>query len=187
MIEQLNIPGLFRTVVEKVNLTFSTRVENPFSVHFYYGVHDVVKRQLQSLDQSITMKDMKYPMIWLVTPIDQDEPVGKDYAAELNDLTFLICTKSDATSSNDDRNTKFFEPYLRPIYHEFLKQIDSSYLFSTLSPNSIQHKVKEWPYHSGTGADGSSGKANLFDDFIDCIQIRRMKLQVNHSQQFVNT
>lgn len=184
MSEQLNIPGLFKQIVDKVNTTFSTRLTSPFNVYFYYGVHDVVKKQLQTLDESIFMKDLKFPMIWLVTPIAENCPAGAEYACDLTDVMVLICMKSDSTSSNDARNTSIFETYIRPIYEELKKQMDNSYFFTITSSNSIPHEVREWPYHSGTEA--ASGKMNLFDDFIDCLQIRRMRLQVNHSQNFVN-
>jgi hypothetical protein len=183
--EQRNIPGLFAQVVDRVNTTFYTRLADPFSVYFYHGAHDVVSKQLKSLDNSITMKDLKYPMIWLVTPIRENIPVGTEFACEISDVDILICMKSDSTSSGDERNTAYFEKYLRPIYEELKKQISNSYLFGVLSPNAIPHEAKEWPYHSGTEA--ASGKVNLFDDFIDCLQIRRMKLEINHSQNFVNT
>jgi hypothetical protein len=179
VIEQLNIPGLFRQVATAVSDAL------PFPVYFDYGAYDVVNKNLQSLDQSITMKDRKYPLIWLVTPIREVITPGADYACDLQDIDILICVKSDATSSNDERNAASFATYLRPIYHELLRQIDSSYLFTCTSMKGISHEVREWPYHSGV--ESASGKVNLFNDFIDCIQIRRLRLQVNHSQNFVNS
>jgi hypothetical protein len=176
--EQLNIPGLFKTVVQRVSDAMS------FPVYFDYGAHDVVEKNLVSLDQSITMKDRKYPLVWLVTPIRENIAVGADYACEIQDVDILICMKSDADISNDSRNTLYFDTMLRPIYEELKRQIDRSYLFTVTSHNAIPHEVKEWPYHSGT--ESVSGKKNLFNDFIDCIQIRRLRLQVNHSQNFVN-
>jgi hypothetical protein len=180
--EQLNIPALFRSIAVKVDAKIFTAYG--FNVYFYYGAHDVVAKELKDNDGSITMKDRKYPLIWLVTPIKENIAVGADYACEIQDVDILICMKSDTYSSNDDRNTAYFEAYLRPIYEELKRQIDNSYYFTITSSNAIPHEVKEWPYHSG--AESASTKVNLFNDFIDCIQIRRLRLQVNHSQNFVN-
>jgi hypothetical protein len=177
--EQLHIPTLFKTIVQRVSSEMS------FEVYFDYGVYDVVNKNLESLDNSITMKDRKYPLVWLITPIREVKPVGIDFASDIQDgIDILILKDTDANSSNDDRNVNNFTNYLRPIYKELLRQIDNSYSFTCLSTNAIRHEVKEWPYHSGV--ESVSGKKNLFNDFIDCIQIRRMVLQVNHSQNFVN-
>jgi hypothetical protein len=177
--EQLHIPALFKTIVERV----SDRMT--FPVYFDYGSYDAVSKNLKSLDESVTMKDRKYPLVWLNTPIREVKPVGGEFASQLPDgVDILILMGTDSDSSNDERNTDSFTAYLRPIYKELLNQIDGSYYFDCLSVNSIRHEVKEWPYHSGV--ESVSGKANLFNDFIDCIQIRRMVLNVNHSQTFVN-
>lgn len=179
MSEQINIPGLFQTIAGRVNETFSERLTNPFNVYFDHGVYDTVNKNLQFRDESITLKEAKYPLIWLVTPLRTDKPIGADYAAEILDADILILMGTNNEVSNDERNTKYFEPFLRPIYQEFLRQIDLSCYFDVLSANAIPHEVKEWPYHSGP--EDVSGKFNLFKDFIDCIQIRRLRLKVQPS------
>lgn len=168
MSQTINIPGLFKTVADRVNNALD------FDVFFAHGVYDSVKKELIQKDGSITMKGQKYPLIWLVTPVLQDHLPLSDAAAILPDVQVFILMGTDADWTEDENIEKCFAPYLRPIYDRFLMEIERSGLFQVLSADAIPHEMKEWTYQKTT-----DGKVNLFNDYISAIQIRRMRLLVN--------
>ena len=176
MSQPVNIPSLFEACAAKVNTTYSTRATDPFSVFFDYGHYDAVNKNLVNKDGSITMKD-KYPLIWLVTPFEQRHAVSQDYYCELSGLDILVLTSTDPDSSLADKVAGNFEPRLWPIVRELFKQIADSGLFQVLSEDAITYDyMKDWFYQSGL-----NGKNNLFNDTIDAVQIRNLRLRVNES------
>jgi hypothetical protein len=177
MIEIHHIPGLFETIAGKVNNTFSTRVQDPFTVYFDYGHYDAVNKNLINKDGSITQKD-KYPLIWLITPFGQNPPsLKQDFDCELTGLDFLFVIGTNEEDSISERVDKYFKPRLWPIVQEFKNQIDSSGFFQVLCPDAIPYDyMKDWYYQAGY-----SGKNNLFNDHIDAVQIKNMRLRVNES------
>lgn len=175
MSEIISIPALFKIIVDRVSAVMVDRPVGTY-VHFDYGVYDVVNKNLISKEQSRTMKNMKYPLIWLVTPIQQVKPRAADYYCELPDLQILILMGTEKDISEQERESATFGPFLRPIYDELLNQIDRSCFFQVLSTEAIIHDYKEWSYGSTT-----DGKTHLFNDYIDAIQIKKMRLFVNET------
>lgn len=176
MQKPIDIPSLFKDITAKVSARLQARPVKPFAVYFDHGVYDTVNKNLITKDGSISLKNAKYPLVWLVTPLRQVKPRNADYYCELSDVQILILMGTNDSDSEDARIEKYFEPYLRPIYEELLNEIDRSCFFQVLSADAIPHEMKEWTYQSGT-----EGKYNLFNDFIDAIQIRQMRLLVNES------
>jgi hypothetical protein len=169
---EINIPALFAIIAAKVNTTFSSRTAGPFPVYFEHGVYDAVNRKLVMKSEGITDR-VKYPLIWLVTPINQKPITSGDANCEIEAQFFILCS-ADSDASEDDQIANYFTPYLRPIYKELLNQIDRSCLFQVLSAESIIHEMKEWTYQSTT-----DGKKHLFNDYVNAIQVKGMSLLVN--------
>lgn len=178
MAESIFITDLFECIVIKVDAEMRQRNE-PTSVHFAYGHYNEVTKSLTSKGQGITTKGKKYPLIWLV--MDFKEKFGapdKDYYMELNDLQFFIAIGSNGKASTADRYKKYFKPFLYPIYQEFLYQVFASGFFNCSSPETIPHEKIDRPYWGGQNNLGD-GTTNLFNDFIDAIQLRNLQLFVN--------
>lgn len=173
------IPELFKEVAAKVHQALSTRATDQFPVYFDYGHYTEVTRNLTSKDGSISQKGKKYPLIWLV--MDFVEKVGDttDYC-ELPDLQLIIATVTTPAITTPQRIEKTFKPRLYPIYAELMNQIEQSGFFSVSDPEAIPHERILRPYWGGQDTYGN-GQANLFNDFIDAIQIRKLKLTVNES------
>lgn len=165
----INIPELFRTLTSSVNDALSD-----IEVFFDYGHYMEVTRNLSQKDQGISNKDRKYPLIWLV--MDFTERYGHNTAyCELPDLSLIIATATNKDSSTPERMEQNFVPILYPIYSELINQIQESGFFH-ISDFQVAHEKIDRPYWDGKEAQGG---ANLFNDFIDAIQIRRMNLIVN--------
>lgn len=177
MSERINIPDLFKVCAQRVHNTFSTRVEDPFPVYFDHGHYDAVNKNLVSVDESITAKDQKYPLIWMITPFEERIDPRQDYYCELHGLDILILMGISAGEPIAGQTEKYFKPRLWPILEEFKKQLCDSGLFQLLSPEVIPYEyVKDWHYQSGV-----AGGRNLFNDFIAAVQIKGLKLRVNEA------
>lgn len=179
----ISITDLFKDVAEKVNAVLSTRATDPFPVFFDYGYKNEVTRNLTHKDAGITTKDKKYPLIWLVMAFKERYVDDKDYYCELPDISIIIATITRNDSTSAQRIEANFVPRLYPIYTELLNQIAASGYFTVLSPESIPHEKIDRPYWGGEEetARTMTGSANLFNDFIDAIQIRGLNLFVNES------
>jgi hypothetical protein len=96
-----------------------------------------------------------------------------DYA-ELN-LQLIIATDTSANYTMQERRDKSFLPILYPIYAELLNQFSKSSLL-TMAYNISHTKIDRpyWGVQSGLG----NGTGNLFNDFIDAIQIKNFKVNV---------
>lgn len=166
----INIPSLFSTCAERV---FEALDMEGF---FDYGHYDAVNKKLVSKSQSITDKT-RYPLIWMITPFSERKKSDQDYYCELSGLDLLILTGTTEGESIETRVEKYFEPTLWPIWEELKKQLCDSGFFQILSPDSIQYdEVKDWFYQAGV-----QGKTNLFNDFIDAVQVKNLRLRVNET------
>lgn len=170
MSSSIFIPGLFEQIVAKVQARLST------PVFFDYGHYVEVTRNLTQKDASITQRDKKYPLIWMVMDfVERYGDINYDYC-QLPDLQFIIAVPTTAAMTTRDRIDKNFKPVLYPIYDAFKEEILESGMFSNADP--LDHEKIDRPYWGGQDNMGN-GTVNLFNDFIDAIQIRRLKLNVN--------
>jgi hypothetical protein len=164
------IPDVFKLIADKV--------ASKQTCYFSYGHYADVIKELKQKDESISLKGNKYPLIWLV--MDFTERKGKSIAeqCELPNLQLLIATPTDINQSVIDRINNNFKPILYPIYNELMLQIANSGYFTQSVVSKIEHDKIDRPYWGGGGNDGSNGSANLFNDYIDAIQIRSMTLNL---------
>lgn len=172
----IHIPTLFENIVAKVDAELNTGT-SPKRVYFDYGHYVDVTRNLGDKDKSISQKGDKYPLIWLV--MDFEERFGgEEYEyCELPDLQFIIAVPTKPAINARKRTEETFTPTLYPIYEEFKKQIAYSGYFGNAEP--LEHTKIDRPYWGGQDGLGN-GQANLFNDFIDAIQLKRVRLNVNN-------
>lgn len=170
MIGVINIPALFQELATRVNTALSPGLP----VYFDYGRYIEVTRNLTSKSAAIASKNNKYPLIWLVYPFTVQETIA-GVGVEILDMQIIIATITTAASTTPQRMEENFIPKLYPIYQELKKQIDNSGFFSDIDFDNV-HKRIDQPYWDGK--DGSS-VANMFNDYIDAIQLKNIRLQVN--------
>lgn len=168
---RIDIPALFSAVTAKV----ATALGIP--VYFDFGKLKEVTRKLTQKDGGITTKSKKYPLVWLV--MNYAESYGNmDEFTELQDITIMICTLTNPTDSTAQRIAGNFTNILYPIYDEFFNQLDDSGYFEDTGLLGFEYQKIDCPYWN---EDIAKGDYNQFNDFIDAIQIRKLKLIVNES------
>lgn len=169
------LPELFAEVVTKVSAVTNAGAD-PFPVFFDYGHYNEVVKNLNIKKGSISSKANRYPLIWLI--MDFEERKGKTLGvyAELN-ANLLIAVPTNTNYTMGQRKEKVFLPRLYPIYEQLLRQISKSPAFRMPPIDRIEHTKIDRPYWGGQDRMGM-GDANLFEDFIDAVQIKNMKLFV---------
>ena len=174
MIQTQYIPDLVGQVVAKVDTYFSTRTINPFAVSYDFGHYSEVNRNL-TLKEGNPDKPLKYPLVWLV--MDMEESVGKlGVYAEVN-MNLIIAVDTTPTLTMQERRDQKFLPVLYPIYARLLEEFKNSKAFQTAAV--IQHTKIDRPYWGIQDAQGN-GVANLFNDYMDAVQIKNLKLTVKN-------
>lgn len=171
------IPDVFAAVVARVSQSMEALAINPFKVFFDFGHYSEVTKNLTLKDDSVTQQDKKYPLVWLV--MDFDEAMGESPAdyARLTGVQFIIAVPTTIDYTMGERRDKNFLPFLYPIYAEFIKQLSVAPEFGMPGQLLLKHIKTDRPYWGGSDQLGN-GTANLFNDFIDAIQIRNLKLNV---------
>lgn len=171
------LPDVIRPLVANV------ATELGFAVYFDFGHYQEVARNLTMKDASVDsegqgdVKDKKYPLVWLV--MDTDEVMGgrlNEDAADLS-LQIIIAMPTQPSYTMDSRWNNVFEPTLYPIYASLMYQFATSDDFGMLPIMQIQHTKTDRPYWGGQDGKGNT-TGNLFNDFIDAIQIRNLKLKL---------
>lgn len=165
----IDIPSLFAQLVSDASEALE------LDVYFDYGHYDAVNKNLVNKDGSITMKDQKYPLVWLITPFETRTNSRQDYACELSGLDILVLTNTGENISIPDRIENYFKPILWPIVQELKVQMVESGFFQLLDPGAIPYDYEKNWYYQGS----VNGKTNLFNAYIDAVQIKNLRLKVN--------
>jgi hypothetical protein len=172
----VNIPALWASVAAKVDAKLFARTTDPFHVWFDYGRYIEITKRLTEKQQGTTEALKRFPLIWLVIPYD--ETYGEtDQVCELTNLQIIIATQTKIDSTTPQRMADNFIPRLFPIYEELIKQIKLSGYFSEIGYN-VPHIKTNQPYWDGK--DGAQ-QANMFNDYIDAIQLKNIRLTVNET------
>lgn len=173
MIYDVDIPGKFGTIASKVSEVFKNRETDQFEVFFDVGRYLEVDRRLnEKMQAKATAKSNRFPLIWL--PITYDIVSDKNGLTRVSNLELIIAVPTDKDSSTPKRLNTTFRNRLIPIYLELLNQIEQSGFFEI--GLNIQHRRKDQPYWDGK--DGAQ-MANLFNEYIDAIQIKGIELNIN--------
>jgi hypothetical protein len=165
------IPDIFSDVVARV----ATALNIP--VVFDFGHYaDVTKRLIQKDGAIEVATRTKYPLVWMVTDFEERRAANPAYYMELPNLRFIICTNTDANYMMEERRDTTFKPILYPIYSEFLNQLTLTPELGRPNENQLPHSKYDRSYWGGQNE--GDGNANLFNDYIDAIEIKGLNLKV---------
>ena len=106
-----------------------------------------------------------------------DFPEVMGYERSLT-LQLVIITDTSKHYTTAERYTNTFDPILTPLYELFLKQLAKSDYVDSDSDSVLYFEHTRWdrPYW---GKDGIYGAvADIFNDFIDAIEIENLKLKI---------
>lgn len=150
-----------------------------YTVHFEHGhmieITNVVKDLAQNPDIS-----NRYPLIALKQDVKQNK---KSQVTEM-DFTLYIITLSKPTYMAQERIDNIFEPYLRPIKDELISQMAASGSFDH-TEDELNDIVTFYERLFWGKAQVMGNDANIFGDWVDCIEVEFSGLKVFNSCEAV--
>ena len=166
--KKVKIVSLFEDVVRKVSDHFD------YDVLFMAGSQIEITNSLTELSKSATYAEKRYPGIFLFLPFTESNKPKSDFTS-VNDFQLLIAINTLPDLSTTDRYLRNFDPYLYPIFDAFLHEISRNTNFREANVEQIEYESRDWPYY------GNNGTENIFNDFIDCIELKNLKLNVKRN------
>lgn len=143
-------------------------------IHYVFGNAQYVKDKLDDLSTSPRGAEMKFPMIALFCPFNEQRNTP-DYHSKAK-VRILIACSSDKKWSNEQRLETSFKNILRPIYNRFLEALKEDGRFDFGYDEHVAHEYSEnysygrYGAHTGTGEEVSEP--------IDAINISNLELKV---------
>ena len=144
-------------------------------VFYQYGHPLEIVNTLTEMSKEQSISACKYPILALFTDISEDKTDPKFYC-KVNDLHLIIATLTDNTYLADQRIEQNFKPILHPIYDEFINQLSKNRNIEVDYTGSIPHISTDRLYWGRNGLFGND--SNIFNDYIDCIEITKLKLNI---------
>ena len=140
-----------------------------WEIQFNCGRYNQIIKPLIDKDNSITLKDKKYPLVALQMPFTEDRS-STSFDSILRVPRIVLATISNLT---DDVFKRYetdgtFKSILIPMYEEFLKQIAISKWTNISDPDAIKHRKRDSPGVQPIG-EGLS-------DYVDIIEILNLEI-----------
>jgi len=167
MNEDVILVNIIKDVVDSMS------VEGIDKVYYQPGRNSDIIKSLNDLDNSITMKGLKYPLIAMVLPIREKR--GSGFYASIVIPRIVIATLSSA--ENTERILEKYEEFgsfkkiLYPCYYEFLKRLAWSRFTIVNDPDYIVHTKMDSPGQQPIGQGLS--------DYVDIIEILNLEINLN--------
>lgn len=174
------IVDVMSDIVERVSTNLTVQLQafdsNISGVHYLHGHPLEVIETLGQRSKSKTFKFQKYPLVALFQDFPEQVNTEPGYMAEVTlHMVIARLTKNDYKA--DQRYENNFKPVLYPIYYDLMAEINKSRAFTTYGQYNIPHTKWDRLYWGREGLYGKDG--NIFNDWIDCIEIKNLKLKAN--------
>lgn len=164
------IYDLFRTIAA------NTATQLGQNIHFIFGPATEIRDTLAQMSADQTVAQGKYPMIALITDMNESRGLNYQDYATIN-ANIIIATLTQQSLKAQERLDTSFEQTLYPIYFELLRQITRSRYFILNYDRLIPHtKIDRFNW----GRQQLFNDANLGTDFIDAIEIQNLNVRVHH-------
>lgn len=158
------IPDLFTPIFSGVTADMGQ------PVYYRWGHKKEIDADLKTRDVSKVKSNQRFPLAWLVMDFDEFKGDNLDvYTKTKFSFVFAVTTKIDYTQ--EQRRDNSFLPLLLPMYASFLNRIGQSTTFRMPDAASIKHTMRLRPYWG-------DGGTNLFADYVDCIEIVNLSLDI---------
>lgn len=171
MDETIYIVEEMASVVAKVNTALTAANFGTTPVYYMYGHPMEINNRLQKLTDSPTEGSKKFPLIILFTDITIDKSVVGFYGSV--SLRMLIANFTLPEYISEQRTEINFKPILHPIKKELINQIDRHDRFTY--EDELIYKETDMYYYGS-----EINKANIFNDRIDAIELRDIKLNIKN-------
>ena len=157
------------------NTTMQTqqRMKLP-NVHYMYGPVMEIIEKLRTMSEDEHFASVKYPMVCVVTDIDEAKGI-RPGMARVNIPTIIFACLTDPKWSTEERYDNSFRLVLQPLYESWLRQLARTNGIDVLDELSIPHTKTDRLYWGRTNVWTKSGQAV---DCIDAIEVTGLELWV---------
>ena len=144
------------------------------NINYQPGLTNQIVEALLANDNSISLKELKYPLIAVVLPV-KEKRGGPNYSeAKLPRVVFANLTETNTESEkvlDKYSSTGVFKTILIPMYREFFIQLAKHPLTNIGEWESIKHYYSEWPFQLPV----SQGVT----DYVDSIEVLDLEINLN--------
>lgn len=138
------------------------------TLNYIYGDREEINKVMQDLNQSITLRTTKYPLVALIMPFPEE--LGEYNRVNIGRLIFATATGQSELFST--RYTQYFKPILYPIYFKFFEML-ARYTVEGGDPNQIYRRKMDVPRIVPSATDG------IVNDFVDAIVVMNLNFFIN--------
>lgn len=143
-------------------------------INYTFGNAQYVKDQLDTLSKTEQGRSLKFPLIALFCPFNEQRNLAGFYSKAM--VRVLIACSSSEEWSNEVRLQTSFRNILRPIYNRFLEALKEDGRFDFGYDEHISHEYSENYSYGRYGAYTGTGDA--LSEPIDAINISNLELKV---------
>lgn len=170
----MNVVDIFSRVVSVTSAEY--KAAGGSDVLYQHGHPREIVETLQEMSNNPETTEKKYPLIALFQDFPERKGLAQGTQLKLN---LIIATLTNRELKAADRYAQSFNPVLIPIYDLFLAKIAKSSFFRETEPSKIVHTKYDRMFWGRSGLYGNQG--NIFNDFIDCIEIVDLNLTVKQN------
>ena len=143
-------------------------------INYTFGNAQYVKDRLDELSKTPSSNVMKFPLIALFCPFNEQRNSPEYYTKAK--VRILIACASKQQWSNEQRREISFVNILRPIYNRFIKALQEDGRFDFAYDGQVPHEYSENYSYGRYGAYTGTGDA--VSETIDAINISNLELKV---------
>jgi hypothetical protein len=178
----LEVQYMIKQIAAKVNTNLIARSDfialGITEVFFSWGSLSELVDRIGILTDLQVSANKKFPLIHLFTDIPKTKSVDGSYLWDC-ELHLIIANITEKKYDSEQRQANNFRPILYPVLFEFEQQIkNSSYFVSAYNLDWQTTDRYKWGRDGIIGVDGN----NLFEDYIDCIEIQNFNLKVKKTE-----
>ncbi len=148
-------------------------------VYYMHGHPLEVCDRLTKMTSGAISQAKKYPLVALFQDFDEDRGTDGTIYTEAK-LHMIIAAMTSPKYTAAERYTKNFKPVLYPVYDELLYQLMLHPDTLVTDARQIKHTKTDRLFWGKNGLFGN--ESNIFNDFIDCIEIQNLLLTIKNKQ-----
>jgi len=168
-----------KSIIEVIGeVCASTGEAKGMNISYIFGDTEYIRNTLAMYSKSREINDLKFPLIALFTPFNEDR-TNRGYFTSAG-VSLMIATSTLSKYTNEERMCNSFIPVLRPIYECFLDRLRNNRDIVVQYNGVIPHTYQENYSFGSRGAMDSKNKP--LDDLIDAINISNLKINVKNKQ-----
>lgn len=160
------IVDMFDEIVTRTRSSYD--LENGLEPYYDYGHILDILAKLSNKDRHDIYKFQKYPLICLITDIEQNISTEQSILYEFSPR-ILILAQTNKNYTSQERTENIFKNILYPIYNQFIIDLANYEHFDFKPTNYIPHSKTDRYSWGASGVFGNIGV--IFNDYLDGIEL----------------